>query len=113
LKDMVSAVRWLAALSLGEIGDVAAVPALADSLSDANPIVRMAAALALGRLRSPAAMAQLAAAQEDTSADVRRVAAWALEECAGRPNEALLFRPAQYDPTAAGKQDKRGHGQHQ
>lgn len=57
-----------ACIALGNAGDAAAVPALADALRTAVPLVRQHAAWALGRIGSPAATTALRAAA-DTEPD--------------------------------------------
>jgi HEAT repeat protein len=54
LKDPVQKVRRNAAISLGNLEDSRATPALIESLRDGASLVRGAAALALGQIRSPA-----------------------------------------------------------
>jgi epoxyqueuosine reductase len=50
-------------VALGNWGDPAAVPGLADALHDQEPLVRGHAAWALGRIASPAARQALLAAE--------------------------------------------------
>ncbi len=60
------------AVALGNLGDAAAVPALAKALGDAEPLVRAHAAWALGRIRSPEACRALEAAlAKETDPEVR------------------------------------------
>lgn len=60
------------AVALGNWGSPAAIPVLADSLSDPEPLVRAHAAWALGRGRSPEARAALSTAlREERDPSVR------------------------------------------
>jgi hypothetical protein len=70
--------RRSAATTLGQVGSDAAVPALAEALTDEDPDVRWRAAEALGQIRSDAAVPALAAALHDPHAYVRWRAAASL-----------------------------------
>jgi hypothetical protein len=59
LRSADATTRAAAALSLGVAGDLAAVPALIDALSDDDPDVAFEVADALGRLRDPRAVRPL------------------------------------------------------
>lgn len=70
-----------ACVALGNWGDPAAVPGLADALHDGEPLVRGHAAWALGRIASPAArQALLAAEMTELDGYVRAEIARALED---------------------------------
>lgn len=71
-------VRQLAALALGDIGDLRALHALVSRLGDDNEVVRQAAAVSLGKLGSPDAVVPLLHAMDDESELVRRAAVNAL-----------------------------------
>lgn len=58
-------VRIQSALSLGRLGDEAAIPALVDALDDEHPGVRAAAASSLGRLGATAAGGELSRLASD------------------------------------------------
>ncbi|MBI4505577.1 MAG: HEAT repeat domain-containing protein, partial [Chloroflexi bacterium] len=91
-----------ACVVLGNLGDAAAVPALARALSDAEPLVRGHAAWALGRIGGPAATAALAARLAvEPDAWVREELAEALAEAGA--GASLEHGPATLAPrTSAG-----------
>jgi HEAT repeat protein len=82
-------VRAEAASSLGELGDVAAVPHLIKRLGDGAGPVRQNAAIALGTLRAPEAFEPLATALREGAPDLRFQAATSLAEI----EPALAFEP--------------------
>ncbi len=78
LKDSDPGVREAAAESLGQLGDVRALPGLVAATSDAEAPVRLAAVQALAALEDARAVPALAKALKDSAASVRRAAAEAL-----------------------------------
>ena len=97
LGDARGEVRYAAALSLSELRDAAAVPALVDQLEDGDPRAREAAAIALGRIGHDAAWAPLARALAEGPPEVRFQAAASLAEIDAE-RAAPLLRPALGDP---------------
>lgn len=77
------AIRYAAAAALGDVGDAAAIPALARALADEHERVRWEAAWALGRIGDMAAVPDLIAALRDGSQDVRWFASWSLRAITG------------------------------
>ncbi|MBD8870111.1 HEAT repeat domain-containing protein [Nocardioides donggukensis] len=77
----------IAAIVLGLLGDVSAVPLLLDALGDEAPGLRAAAAEALGRIGVPQAIPGLTAALDEPEELVRRSAAAALGDI-GDPRAA-------------------------
>ncbi|NLC57263.1 MAG: HEAT repeat domain-containing protein [Armatimonadetes bacterium] len=73
--------RAAAALVLGRLGDLRAVPALCRALDDPEAMVRFRAAYALGVLKERTAAPLIAQLLVDPSPDVVNVAIRALEEC--------------------------------
>ncbi len=71
-------VRATTAWALGELGDDAAVPALASALADPSPALRLRAAWAIGAIEPRAVPAALLARLTDDERTVRRAAAWAV-----------------------------------
>ena len=71
-----------ACVALGNAGDAAAVPALADALRTAVPLVRQHAAWALGRIGGPAAAALRAAAAAEPDLAVQSEIRQALNDAA-------------------------------
>ena len=80
LQSGVPSVRAQAAISLGRIGDRAAVPALIEALKDPEKAVRREAAKALGAIKDARAVGALVAALRDGDVNVRAYAAYALGE---------------------------------
>jgi HEAT repeat protein len=80
LGDDIGAVRYAAALSLGELGDAGAVPALCEQLEDGDSMARQAAAIALGRVGDKAAFEPLVGALEHGPPEVRFQAVASLAE---------------------------------
>jgi len=80
LKDPDSGARLDAAVSLGMIGHVSAVPYLAKALHDKSINVRGSAAVALGEIGHVSAVPHLAKALQDSAEGVRVNVAWALGE---------------------------------
>ena len=78
-----SGLKRNACVALGNLGDAAAVPALASALSGDDALVRSHAAWALGRIGGPAARSALRAAQPtEPDTDVAEEIALALAEAA-------------------------------
>ncbi len=76
-----SGLKRNACVALGNLGDAAAVPALASALSGDDTLVRSHAAWALGRIGGPAARSALRAAQPtESDTDVAEEIALALAE---------------------------------
>ena len=75
--------RYLAARSLGQLGDAKAVTPLIAVLTDADSRVRKLAARALGQLKDKAAVDPLIAALKDDDKDVRQEAEKALAAVVG------------------------------
>ena len=71
-------IRSAAALALGELGDVGAVPRLVEALDDADDATRSNAATSLGKLGDPEAVFALTRALADPSVSSRVAAATAL-----------------------------------
>lgn len=71
--------RLVAATAIGKRGDVQALPALADLLTDADPRVRARAARACGRIGHPRIVEPLSQRLEDDRELVQKAAANALE----------------------------------
>lgn len=102
LADPDPLIRQVAALALGQIGELAAQTPLLHALRDPEPAVRVATAQSLGLLRDRAAMAGLIAALEDPLAEVRRAAAQALGRIRdGRAATALIGATHDPDPMVA------------
>jgi HEAT repeat protein len=80
LQSRLPAVRQQAAKTLGQSGDVAAVPALIEALSDPDNAVRREAAKALGFLKDRRTVKPLIAALRDVDTNVRMYSAYALGE---------------------------------
>jgi len=80
LQSSVPAVRERAAISLGNIGDKLAVPALIEALDDSGNGVRREAAKALGFIKDARAATSLLEALSDRDTNVRMYAAYALGE---------------------------------
>jgi HEAT repeat protein len=80
LRDDIGAVRYAAALSLGELEDAGAVPALCEQLEDGDSMARQAAAIALGRVGDRAAFEPLVGALQHGPAEVRFQAVASLAE---------------------------------
>jgi len=80
LQSSVPAVRERAAVSLGNIGDKLAVPALIEALDDSEDGVRREATKALGFIKDARAVPSLLEALSDRDANVRMYAAYALGE---------------------------------
>ncbi len=80
LEDNHPGVRAEAVASLGQMGELAPVPALVSRLDDGDSSVRQQAAIALGNLRDRAGFAPLAEALRDGPADLRYQAATSLAE---------------------------------
>jgi len=80
LKDDIGAVRYAAALSLGDLEDSGAVAALCDQLEDGDPMARQAAVIALGRVGGKAAFAPLERALREGPPEVRFQAVASLAE---------------------------------
>jgi len=78
LQDGQYVVRQVAALALGEIGDLRAVERLVEGLGDEYEAVRQAAAVSLGKLGAVEAIEPLLRAMRDESEIVRRAAVNAL-----------------------------------
>jgi HEAT repeat protein len=97
-----------AAEALGRIGP-AAVPELAQSLSDPNPVIRIRAAEVLARIGPAAkdAVPALTRALDDREAEVRKAAARALGEIGPEAKEAVphlieaLREPGRIPPEGA------------
>ncbi|HJZ88680.1 MAG TPA: HEAT repeat domain-containing protein [Polyangia bacterium] len=97
LRDDRGEVRYAAALSLAELTDALAVPALIDQLEDGDPRAREAAALALGRIGDAArAWQPLEVALREGPPEVRFQAAASLAEL-DAARAAPLLRPALSD----------------
>ena len=91
-------VRGVAALSLGEREDPAAIPTLVGLLKDPDPWVRENAAVALTRLRGSGRAEPVAAVlRRDSVASVRSVAAWSLGEMGGTVARDALAEAAATD----------------
>jgi HEAT repeat protein len=80
LRDESGAVRYAAALSLGELEDRGAFEALSDQLEDGDSLARQAAAIALGRIGEPRAFEPLARALRGGPPEVRFQAVASLAE---------------------------------
>lgn len=80
LDDDHPGVRAEAVASLGQMGELAPVPALVSRLDDGDSSVRQQAAIALGTLRDRAGFAPLAEALRDGPADLRYQAATSIAE---------------------------------
>jgi HEAT repeat protein len=80
LRAPLAAVRAHAAVTLGQRGDLAAVPPLIEALADPEPRVRWEAARALGLLRDRRAVPPLVKSLRDDQRNVRMYAAYALGE---------------------------------
>lgn len=80
LQSSVPAVRERAAISLGNIGDKLAVPALIEALDDSESDVRREAAKALGFIKDARAVPSLIESLSDRDTNVRLYAAYALGE---------------------------------
>ncbi len=80
LQSSVPAIRERAAISLGRVGDRAAVPALIEALKDSENGVRREAAKALGFIKDDRATVPLLEAFSDNDTNVRLYAAYALGE---------------------------------
>ena len=78
LQDGQYVVRQLAALALGEMGDLRAVERLVERLGDEYEAVRQAAAVSLGKLGAAEAIEPLLRAMRDESEIVRRAVVNAL-----------------------------------
>jgi HEAT repeat protein len=63
--DRENPLRFSAALSLGGMGHIRAVPVLIEALSNDDPVVRSAAAYALGRLQDRSAISELIRSLQD------------------------------------------------
>ena len=75
-------------VTLGNIGDPVAIPALSEALHDAEPLVRGHAAWALGRIGGEEARAALESALGDeTDATVTQEIRYALAICKQHPRE--------------------------
>ena len=80
-----SGLKRNACVALGNLGDAAAVPALASALAGDDALVRSHAAWALGRIGGAAAQSALSAAQAaEPDADVAHEIALGLEDAASR-----------------------------
>jgi len=91
LEDKHSIVRFMAAETLGLLGDSRAVEALKHVLaSDKELIVRRNAAAALGKLKDPRAAETLIAAVKTDEAEVLQEAAEAIKRLGGTVAEALI-----------------------
>jgi HEAT repeat protein len=103
LEDDTFEVRAEAAASLGELGDLSAVPGLVKRLDDGYAAVRQNAAIALGSLRAADGFAPLAQALKDGPADLRFQAATSLAEIDGRKAfDPLLAALGDKDPQVVG-----------
>ena len=71
LRDDIGAVRYAAALSLGELQDAGSLEALVDQLEDGDPMAREAAAIALGEIGDQRAFEPLARALASGPPEVR------------------------------------------
>jgi HEAT repeat protein len=80
LDDNAAAVRAEAAAALGQLAEVAPVPALVARLADGDSAVRQQAAIALGGLRDRSGFAPLLEALRDGPADLRFQAVTSLAE---------------------------------
>jgi HEAT repeat protein len=80
--DADARVRQAAASSLGQLGDLSAVPALIAELKDASAPARFAAVRSLGALRAPAAVPALSGLLSDPDPSMRRTAAQMLGQIA-------------------------------
>ena len=88
LKDADESVRACAALNLGSLGEVAAVPALLGLLRGGKVIDRRVAALALGKIgASEAVHALLDTSEKDKNPGVRQLAFEALQNIAPVANK--------------------------
>jgi HEAT repeat protein len=76
--------RRRAALALGRLGEIWAVPALGMAMADEEPAVAREAARALGRIPSRQAVHALPRALRSPHGEVREAAAWALAELGRR-----------------------------
>lgn len=76
--DTSAEVREAAALSLKQLGNRKALPALAAAVSDPVPAVRVTALTSMGYFRDPSVRAQVEAACQDSSTDVKRTAVFVL-----------------------------------
>ncbi len=74
LQDEEAVARRAAASALGQIGELRALPALAQALQDPDALVRKAAAEALGALEDPRVLPLLAAALKEEPAEPTRQA---------------------------------------
>jgi HEAT repeat protein len=92
LRDEYGAVRYAAALSLGELEDRGAFEPLCDQLEDGDAMARQAAAIALGRIGDPRAFDPLARALENGPAEVRFQAVASLVELDAERARELVVR---------------------
>ncbi|HEY3354591.1 MAG TPA: HEAT repeat domain-containing protein [Polyangia bacterium] len=103
LADDNGAVRYAAALSLGELEDRGAFEALRDQLEDGDPMARQAAAIALGRIGEPRAFEPLAQALAQGPPEVRYQAVASLAEIdSGRAYDLLVGALADDDADVRG-----------
>jgi HEAT repeat protein len=99
LEDDRHEVRAEACSSLGDLGELAAVPGLVKRLDDGSPPVRQNAAIALGSLRAADGFEALALALREGPADLRFQAATSIGEIDGRRAfDPLLAALADKDP---------------
>lgn len=89
--------RMVVAEILGDRGDPAVIPALAEALYDGYVEVRLSAVKALAKLEHPAAVPYLAEALHNNAADARIASAWALGKI-GDPGAASSLVRALRDP---------------
>jgi HEAT repeat protein len=90
-------VRGAMALTLGRLGDRAAVPVLLQVAEDSDPETQIYALWALGAIRDPAALSTLEAHLQHQDAGIRKMAAFALGQM-GDVRAAPRLRVALQDP---------------
>lgn len=102
-RDAKPEVRTEVAISLGELEQAAAIPALVDLLDDGVPVVRQAAAIALGKLGLSDGFAPLADKLRSGPPDLRFQAATSLVEIdADAAFDPLLAALSDDDPEVLG-----------
>ena len=102
-------VRTQAALVLGRLHEVRAIPFLLRALSDISPIVRAMAAEALGQIGDEAARPGLEVAAKDKSPFVRRQATAALRAISANASQSAIAVKSMGDRTNKASPQLRSH----